>query len=194
MKVGVRLPICDVLERIARANDPRARVWRGSDVPTEQQGIKVLGVPLGHYDFVRQHLSNVHEEHQRLLTVACRCAVCLVLYGALRASSGQLLDQEQSNPKQLSLQTMTEVCGGVWARFWGLTSSSAMQGCGMLRHFPWCWAVWGSEALHAQASQFSGPVGMGGCNPEGGRAPPRSCFSVGPSLGRQPRPSQFGSG
>ena len=43
-------------------------MWRGSDVPTEQQGIKVLGVPLGHHDFVRQHLSNVHEEHQRLLT------------------------------------------------------------------------------------------------------------------------------
>ena len=29
----------------------------------------------------------------------------------------------------------------------------------MLRHFPWCWAVWGSEAPHAQASQLSGPVG-----------------------------------
>ena len=40
-----------------------------------------------------------------------------------------------------------------------------------------CWAVWGSEALHAQASQ-----------------PPKSCFSVGTSLGRQPRPAQLGSG
>ena len=29
----------------------------------------------------------------------------------------------------------------------------------MLRHFPWCWAVWGSEALRAQAGQLSGPVG-----------------------------------
>ena len=55
------------MERVGRTNDPRARVWRGSDVLTEQQGIKVVGVPLGHDDFVRQHLSNVHEEHQRLL-------------------------------------------------------------------------------------------------------------------------------
>ena len=63
---GVRPPICGILERVARANDPRARVRRGSDVPTEQQGIKVLGIPL--HDIVRQHLSNVHEEQQRLLT------------------------------------------------------------------------------------------------------------------------------
>ena len=41
---------------IAQQNNPRARVWRGSEVPTAQQGIKVLGTPLGHPDFVRQHL------------------------------------------------------------------------------------------------------------------------------------------
>ena len=67
-QAGERPPICDVLERIAQQNNPRARVWRGSEVPTAQQGIKVLGTPLGHPDFVRQHLRDVSEEHERFLT------------------------------------------------------------------------------------------------------------------------------
>ena len=65
---GERPRICDVLERIAQQNNPRARVWRGLEVPTPQQGIKVLGTPLGHTDFVRQHLRDVSEEHERFLT------------------------------------------------------------------------------------------------------------------------------
>ena len=28
--------------------DPTARVWRGSELPTVEQGIKVLGTPIGH--------------------------------------------------------------------------------------------------------------------------------------------------
>ena len=35
--------------------------------PTHQQGIKVLGTPLGHADFVRAHLDRKVEEHQELL-------------------------------------------------------------------------------------------------------------------------------
>ena len=39
---------------------------RGSDIPSSQQGIKVLGTPLGHVDFIAQHL-NVTEEQRCLL-------------------------------------------------------------------------------------------------------------------------------
>ena len=72
-----------------------ARVWRGSDVPTEQQGIKVLGVPLGHDDFVRQNLSNVHEEHRLLTRIPLLGDVqsAWLLLVHCRASSGQLPDQ-----------------------------------------------------------------------------------------------------
>ena len=51
-KAGVRPQICDVLERMARDNDPSARVWRGSGVPSAEQGVKILGAPLGHQDYV----------------------------------------------------------------------------------------------------------------------------------------------
>ena len=64
---GERPPVCDVLEQIARVSDPTARVWRGSGVATERQGIKILGTPVGHPDFVRSHLVDLVEEQHVLL-------------------------------------------------------------------------------------------------------------------------------
>ena len=60
---------CEVLDRMARAADPSVTtsVWRGSDVPVSQQGMKVLGTPLGHLAFVRAHLERTSREHQTLL-------------------------------------------------------------------------------------------------------------------------------
>ena len=40
---GIKPEICDVLQRAAELAKPGARVWRGSEVPAEEQGIKVLG-------------------------------------------------------------------------------------------------------------------------------------------------------
>ena len=64
---GERPPVCDVLEQIARVSDPTARVWWGSGVATERQGIKILGTPVGHPDFVRSHLVDLVEEQHVLL-------------------------------------------------------------------------------------------------------------------------------
>ena len=36
-------------------------------MPTVRQGIKVLGTPLGHRDFVRNHLERTSVDHQLLL-------------------------------------------------------------------------------------------------------------------------------
>ena len=58
---------CDILQRIAIQSDPDAVVWRGSDVPTVQQGIKILGTPLGHNDYAQNHLDRVADEHQRFI-------------------------------------------------------------------------------------------------------------------------------
>ena len=60
-RAGTKPEACDVLQQRAEALDPdtRDRVWRGSEVPTTKQGIKVLGTPLGHEDFVRG-IWNVH--------------------------------------------------------------------------------------------------------------------------------------
>ena len=42
-------------------------MWKGSGLPTELQGIKVLGTPLGHPDFVAAHLDRVLSDHRTLL-------------------------------------------------------------------------------------------------------------------------------
>ena len=64
---GIRPEACDALERVARAENPRAVVWKGSDLPLREQGIKVLGTPLGHLEFVSAHLERTSAEHQVLL-------------------------------------------------------------------------------------------------------------------------------
>ena len=64
---GIKPEICDVLQRAAEVAKPGARVWRGSEVPTEEQGIKVLGASVGHRDFVRKHLERILEQHEVLL-------------------------------------------------------------------------------------------------------------------------------
>ena len=54
--VDDRPEFCDVLEQIAQRSDPHARVWRGSALPLDKQGVKVLGTPLGHPQFVEAYL------------------------------------------------------------------------------------------------------------------------------------------
>ena len=56
-----------ILQRQAEETDLEARVWRGSEVPTTEQGIKVLGTPLGHEDFVNQHLEQTGQKHRKFL-------------------------------------------------------------------------------------------------------------------------------
>ena len=117
-------------------------------LPTEQQGIKVLGVPLDHHDFVRQHLSNVHEEHQPLLTriplladvqsawlllVHCAQARANFLIRAINHARrlwwclGQVLgtDLEQCEARMRDVATLALVLGGLGLRSAARTSQSA---------------------------------------------------------------------
>ena len=53
---GERPEFCDVLKWIAQATDPEAREWKGPRIPPRDQGVRVLGTPLGHVNFVAAHL------------------------------------------------------------------------------------------------------------------------------------------
>ena len=91
-RAGVRPQVCDILEQMARESDPRARVWRGSDRPDNQLGLKVLGTPLGHPAYVQEQLEIIAAEHQQFLdkipTVPdLQCAWALLLHcGSARAN------------------------------------------------------------------------------------------------------------
>ena len=57
----------EVLTQAARAVKPGAVVWRGDPLlPPVQQGLKVLGVPIGHEAFVEHFLENKSTEQQVL--------------------------------------------------------------------------------------------------------------------------------
>ena len=65
---GVEPGACQILQRIVDASGNRELVWKGL------QGIKVLGTPLGHPDFVAAHVDRVLSDHRTLLEriPACR--------------------------------------------------------------------------------------------------------------------------
>ena len=59
----------DELEAAARAVNPRARVWRGShEDRVEDQGITILGNPVGRPEFVERELAKILADHSALLT------------------------------------------------------------------------------------------------------------------------------
>ena len=58
----------EVLQAAAQVEDPDAIVWKGRpNLPTTKQGVVLLGTPLGHADFVQEHLRAKTESHRILL-------------------------------------------------------------------------------------------------------------------------------
>ena len=55
------------LQGVTWVVDQSAHVWRGPELPTHQQGVKILGTPHGHPDLVRAHMDRTAREHQTLL-------------------------------------------------------------------------------------------------------------------------------
>ena len=81
-------------QRVAEAMGPRGRVWRGSEVPTDQQGMKVLGTPVGHDDYIRQLLEKAQAKQQVLLDPqSARRPVSVASSPPLRFSARQLSTQ-----------------------------------------------------------------------------------------------------
>ena len=65
---GVTPTGSEELTRAAREEHPQAVVWRGDQsLPVEQQGVTVLGSPVGHDEFIRVKLMKKVTEHQTLL-------------------------------------------------------------------------------------------------------------------------------
>ena len=65
-------------------------VWRGSGVVPAEQGIRILGTPLGHEEYVRHHLDRTIQDHHELLqripsVPDVQSAWALLLHCAMRA-------------------------------------------------------------------------------------------------------------
>ena len=85
-KEGVVPHGIDVMEAVARIHDPKATVWRGDvSLPTVEQGVRILGTPLGHPEYVRAQLASLSVVHDQLLQKVptipdLQCAWMLLLY------------------------------------------------------------------------------------------------------------------
>ena len=64
---GVFPERCEGIVETARLADPTSIVWKGDpSLPIKQQGVKVLGTPVGHSEYVRQKLRDIGESHNVL--------------------------------------------------------------------------------------------------------------------------------
>ena len=76
----------EVLQAVVGVNDPDAIVWRGDPaLHSEAQGVRILGTPLGHSEFVRSLLAGLSETHDQLMEKVLsvqdlQCAWLLLLY------------------------------------------------------------------------------------------------------------------
>ena len=85
-RVGLFPQGCEVLEDAARRDDPEAVVWKGNpELPHSQQGIKILGTPVGRKEFVEHELESRANTHAELLEKIphvkdLQCAWLILLY------------------------------------------------------------------------------------------------------------------
>ena len=74
-----------MLTAAARVANPTAIVWREDlELPPEEQGVKILGTPLGHPSFVRYH-----QLIRKILHIQdLQCAWILLLYCTSHSAGG----------------------------------------------------------------------------------------------------------
>ena len=147
-------PGCDELERTAAVADPTAVVWRGSEeLPSCRRGIKILGTPLGHQDFVTAQLEMLTAEHQTLL---CRIPLVqdvqaawllLVHCAAARAKYvARVVEPEWWNQglPNLSVGATMLGCGSVCAQFYRFHQIKEKMWLAQLQCH-WFWEVLGCD-------------------------------------------------
>ena len=84
-----------------------AQVWRGSMLPTDRQGVKVLRTPLGQPHYVARHLQGIVEEHHTLLdriphVKDLQCAWLLLLHCASARANFQLRTVDPASTGEFS--------------------------------------------------------------------------------------------
>ena len=86
---GQKPAICEVLDRVAQAADPGAKVWRGSEVPPNQQGLKI---------FATQLESTFHKQGTLIQRIPLVPDLQVVDPDALRQCSGKLVAPSHQSP------------------------------------------------------------------------------------------------
>ena len=153
---------CEPLIRTAQASDPDAIVWRGcADLPVHQQGIRVLGTPLGQPEFVVEQLREVSQSHASPFgedPSSARFAVRLVAPAFLRVDQSKLSAESSASsplgrvcscPRHQSVGMLFRVAGSSSRR-------STQEHCAP--SFP-SWRVGPGQCRSLQVSSMLGQLG-----------------------------------
>ena len=96
-QAGVEPPGCHRLQAEAVLSDPTAVVWRGAEELARcRRGMKVLGTPLGHSEYIQAQLEMQAIEHQTLLdriSLIEDVQSAWSIFGPLRSGESQLRGQ-----------------------------------------------------------------------------------------------------
>ena len=113
---GVEPQDIDIITAEARIRVPGAVVWRGAqELPATRQGLKVLGAPIGHPQYVQEFLRRKSEEQQ-------------VLFQRI-----PLVNDPQAS------WLLLWMCASTRANFWLRMVSPALQGSVSRSQFPPSW-------------------------------------------------------
>ena len=156
---GVEPRACQILQRIADASGDRESVWKGSGLPTELQGIKVMGTPLGHPDFVAAHLDRVLSDHRTLLEriQLCRTSSVRGLCSFTVHVAGPTTKSELSDRHSRRLLPWGDACARFSGCLWTQESSPET-----LLPCPYRCVGWD---FGAQSDPGSPPIGQVGLTP-----------------------------
>ena len=147
------------LTAAARISDPDATVWCGDQaLPTSEQGIRILGTPLGHPDCVRAELSQLSIKHDALMDKIThvqdlQCAWLLLFYcSAARANYYLRVTHHDASLRRV-LCTLLGVDPSFL--FWNMASLPlSLGGLGLrsasLLSRAACWASWADSLQMVQ--------------------------------------------
>ena len=155
---GVRPRACNKFQDIATASGSFDQVWMGSDLPTDQQGIKVLGTPLGHRFRGRSVGARVADPS--CSGRAVQCAWALLLHNGSSRANYQL---------RVVRPELTEGLArghdeGLWRFLCRILRVHGEEHLVTRPHHPLHLEGLGCAALSVQGSQLSGRVGQT-CSP-----------------------------
>ena len=161
---GIRPPACDEVDRVAQLEDPEApSVWRGGDLPLASRGIKVLGTPLGHDEFVEAHLAKTSESHETLLeripTLADAHSAWALLLHCANARATYLLRVVRPEMVHRFAEGHDH---GLWrclSTILGVHPEQCDPAVRDAATLPLFWEGWGCAAPSGPKIQLSGPVG-----------------------------------
>ena len=121
---GSKPDICEVLHRVVQVADPEAKVWKGSEVPPNQQGLNILGAPFGHREYIAAQLERFSRNkrpsskgfHSFQICKLCGSSCCIAQV------PGQIACSERWTPCRCcsTHSCTTNDCGTVCVTSWEL--------------------------------------------------------------------------